>query len=305
MIKKIILFVLACSFFSVCVKAKTNKKYLALGDSITAGYLLNDPTNDAFASIFAKEYNLELTNEAVTGDESGELLEKLSNYNIDDYDVITICIGANDVLGEFVEKFETMPMDELAKFIGNVENNEEFNKKIDDNLIQLDKNLEKIMSIIKKGHAQIYMMNIYNPYKGNTIPTLEGIAEPYIRKLNKVVEKYAKEVTFINLYKTFNKAKGIIINSQSVSTFYDPHPNVEGHKLIAKTLNESYYKHNPTTTNIILAIVFGIAVVVLEAIEVIYTGKKFVVKPKIDGSNDNNKSENNISNNNSSRFIRS
>ena len=120
MIKKFFLFALICSLFSVCVKAKANKKYLALGDSITAGYLLKDPTNEAFASIFAKEYNLELTNEAVTGDESGELLEKLSNYNIDDYDVITICIGANDILGEFIDKFETLSKAELAEFIGNV-----------------------------------------------------------------------------------------------------------------------------------------------------------------------------------------
>ena len=130
MIKKVCLFILSISLFLVCANAKTKKKYLALGDSITAGYSLENPDKDCYARLFADKYDLELTNEAVTGDKSKDLLAKLDNYNIDDYDVITLCIGANDVLREFIDKFLELEPAEMAEFMGNLKTNEEFNKKI-------------------------------------------------------------------------------------------------------------------------------------------------------------------------------
>ena len=279
--KLVAIMALTIMLFLVCANAKTNKKYLALGDSITAGYLLTNPEEECYANIFAKKYNLELTNEAVSGDKSGVLLEKLANYNIDDYDVITICIGANDVLRDFVEKFNELSALELLDFINTLDTNDEFNKKIDENLVQLDHNLDAIMNILNKGHAQIYMMNVYNPYKNNLYPALEGIADKYMNKLNAVIEKYAKKVNFIDLYSRFKKNDDRIINSQMIGTTYDPHPNKDGHKYIAKILNESYYKNNAETKSIVLAIVFGILALLFETIEAIYTFKKFVVKPII------------------------
>ncbi len=307
MIKKIILFAFTCMLFLVCAKAKTEKKYLALGDSITAGYLLDDPDKDSFASLFSKKYGFTLTNEAVSGDESGELLEKLDNYDIASYDVITLCIGANDVLGEFIDKYMELSKTEMIEFLANIDSNEEFNNKINENLEVLDKNLEKIMSIVKSGDAQIYMMNIYNPYKNNVITMLEPIAEKYISKINNVIEKYAKAdgVYFIDLYKTFKKTNKIVINSQSLSTMHDPHPNINGHKLIANKLIESYDKNNPTIENIIIAVIIGVVVVILEVVEMIYTLKKHAVKPIIKDNDRPNITENKDNTNNSSRFIRS
>ena len=296
---------LTLMLFLVCANAKTKKKYLALGDSITAGYRLTSPEEECYASLFSKEYNLELTNEAVSGDKSGVLLEKLANYNIDDYDVITICIGANDILRDFIEKFNELSALELLDFINTLDTNEEFNKQIDENLVELDHNLEAIMNILKKGHAQIYMMNVYNPYKNNLYPAIEGIADKYMNKLNTVIEKYAKTVNFINLYGRFKKNDDRIINSQMLGTTYDPHPNKEGHKFIAKVLGESYYKNNAETVNIVLAVVFGFIAILLEAIEAIYTFKKFVVKPIIRETSDEKVEEEIKENDKSSRFIRS
>jgi len=300
--------VIALTFmlFLVCANAKSKKKYLALGDSITAGYRLDNPEEDSYASLFSKEYDLELTNEAVSGDKSGALLEKLSNYNIDDYDVITVCIGANDVLRDFVEKFEELSPLELLNFINTLDTNDEFNKKIDDNLVELDHNLEAIMNILKKSHAQIYMMNIYNPYKNNLFPALEGIADKYMNKLNIIIEKYAKTVNFIDLYTEFKNNDDKIINSQKLTTIYDPHPNKDGHIFIAKVLGESYYNNNkPEKVNFIPIIVFGILTIVLETVEVIYTFKKFAVKPIIKDDENPKKEEEIKENDKSSRFIRS
>lgn len=305
MIKKLCLLLLTASLFLVCANAKTKKKYLALGDSITAGYLLDNPEEDAFASILAKEYDFELTNEAVKGDKSKDLLAKLDNYNINDYDVITLCIGANDVLREFIDKYLELSIVEMAEFLGNIKENEEFNQKIEQNLVELDKNLEKIMSILKKGHAQIYMMNVYNPYKGNAIPTLESIADPYIQKMNKVIEKYAKDVYFVNLYKEFKKTDDKIINSQNIKTVHDPHPNVLGHKKIAQLLSEKYYQFNAETKNIVLLIVFGVITLILECIEILFTLKKIAIKPIIKQTVVKEKEEETVEKKDSSRFIRS
>ena len=305
MIKKVCLFILSISLFLVCANAKTKKKYLALGDSITAGYSLENPDKDCYARLFADKYDLELTNEAVTGDKSKDLLAKLDNYNIDDYDVITLCIGANDVLREFIDKFLELEPAEMAEFMGNLKTNEEFNKQIDENLETLDKNLEQIMSIIKSGHAQIYMMNVYNPYRNNILPTMAEIADPYMQKLNKVIEKYAKDVNFVNLYKELKNVDGKIINSQDTKTMYDPHPNVEGHKEIAKLLSDRYYKNNAESVNVILLIVFGVLTLFLEVLEICYTLKKFVVRPLIKDEGPKEKEEVIEEKQGSSRFIRS
>lgn len=305
MIKKLCFLFLTASLFLVCANAKTKKKYLALGDSITYGYGLENREEECFAHLLSNKYDFELTNEAVTGDKSTDLLAKLDNYNIDDYDVITLCIGANDVLREFIDKFLELPTGEMLEFMANVNEDEEFNKKIEENLATLDKNLSIIMPRLKEGHAQIYMMNIYNPYRGCALPTLEKIADPYIQKINKVVEKYAKDVYFVNLYSEFKKIDKDIINSSKASTMYDPHPNAEGHKEIARILTDKYYQYNAETKNIIMLIVFSVCVVVLETLEIAYTLKKFVVKPIIK-SNDAPKEEvKTEEKEGSSRFIRS
>lgn len=305
MIKKLFIFILTASLFLVCANAKTKKKYLALGDSITAGYRLEKPEEDCFARLFADKYDFELTNEAVSGDKSKDLLAKLDNYDINDYDVITICIGANDILRDFIDKFMELSTIEMAEFLGNLKDNKEFNDQIEENLKTLDNNLKTIMDIIKKGHAQIYMMNVYNPYRNNILPTIESIADPYMQKLNKVIEKYAKDVNFVDLYKGFKKNDDKIINSQDVNTIYDPHPNVSGHKEIANLLSDRYYKNNAETKNIVLIIVFATLALILEIFEIIYTQKKFVIKPIIKDKGIKKEEEVNEEKKGSSRFIRS
>lgn len=305
MLKKLCFLFLAASLFLVCANAKTNKKYLALGDSITYGYLLDNPEEECFASLLAKKYDFELTNEAVTGDKSKDLLAKLDNYNLDDYDVITLCIGANDVLREFIDKFLELSTTEMLEFMANVSENEEFNKKIDENLATLDNNLSIIMPKLKKSHAQIYMMNVYNPYRKAVLPTMGDIADPYMQKLNKVIEKYAKDVHFVNLYREFKNIDKSIINSQNPKTSYDPHPNAEGHKEIARILSDKYYQYNAEAKNIIMIIVFGICALILETIEVVYTIKKFVVKPIIKDDIPKKEEVKKEEKKGSSRFIRS
>ena len=304
--KKLLIIIIAFTMFIVSANAKPKKKYLALGDSITFGYGLDD-NDENFASIFSKKHNLELTNEAVSGDETIDLLNKLPNYNINDYDVITLCIGANDVLGEFLDDIEGKSTLEIIEYIMNLDNNEDFQNRVNNKLEQFKINLEKIMDILKKGHAQIYLMNIYNPYNKFSLEALDNHANKFVKRINEVIEEYKKDTYFINLYKKFDSSKKELINSQTTRTNYttDPHPSPEGHKFISELLSNEYELHNFETTYIILTIIFGLLVVLLELFEILYTFKKFNIKidknvdmkPKIK-INDNDEKA-------SSRFIRS
>lgn len=304
--KKLLILIITFTLFLVSANAKPKKKYLALGDSITYGYGLEDKSKN-FATIFSKKHNLELTNEAVSGDETIDLLNKLPNYNINDYDVITLCIGANDVLGEFLDDIKGMGTLEIIEYIMNLDKNEDFQNRVNKKLEQFKVNLKKIMDIITKGHAQIYLMNVYNPYNRFSLEALDKQADSFVKRINEVIEEYKKDTYFINLYKKFDSSKKELINSQTTRTNYttDPHPSPEGHEFISELLINEYEHHNFDTAYIILTIIFGLLVVLLELFEIIYTFKKFNIKidknvdmkPKNDiKGNDNNKG---------SRFIRS
>lgn len=307
MIKKILCLFIVFFLFIFNVSAKDKKKYLALGDSITYGYGLDDIDNEAFANIFSKKHNLELTKEAVSGDETIDLLERLNNYNINDYDVITLCIGANDVLGEFLKDIENKNTLEIVEYIVNIDNNEDFQNRVNNKFVQFKENFSKIMEIVKKSHAQIYLMNVYNPYKNFSLEALDKQADKFVKRINEVIDSYKKDTYFIDLYKKFNSSKKELVNSQTTRTNYttDPHPSVEGHKYISNLLSDEYELHNFDKPYIILVIVFGILVVLFELLEVLYTFKKFNIKsvknidiePKLDKKEEEE--------NKSSRFIRS
>ena len=85
----------------------------------------------------------------------------------------------------------------------------------------------------------------------------------------------------------------------------DPHPTEAGHKYISEVLSEEYDRNNITQTSIVLIIIFSITVLIVEAIDVIYTFKSFTVRraenvdiePKLEIEEEKK--------NDSSRFIRS
>ena len=82
------------------------EKYLALGDSISSGYGLDDKDTQSFVSIFAQQNGFEANDSyARAGMTSSELLGMIADAEvaaaIAEADVITITIGGNDVLETF------------------------------------------------------------------------------------------------------------------------------------------------------------------------------------------------------------
>ena len=89
------------------------KSYVALGDSITTGDGLAG-SEQAFPEIVAEETGYDLTNLAVSGATSQDLLETLSDDRASDAvegaDLITITIGGNDLMGRCICIWPTSTM---------------------------------------------------------------------------------------------------------------------------------------------------------------------------------------------------
>ena len=87
--------------------AQDTISYVALGDSITTGYKLDDPDAESFAAIIAAENGYELTNLAAEGATSADLLDVIQNEanaaTLENADLITITIGGNDLMGALYE----------------------------------------------------------------------------------------------------------------------------------------------------------------------------------------------------------
>ncbi len=87
--------------------ATVKADYLVLGDSISAGYGLSDPTTQSFPALLAADQNLELNNLAVSGNTMANLATTLtdktsagaiSDEAIENADIISITAGGNDCM---------------------------------------------------------------------------------------------------------------------------------------------------------------------------------------------------------------
>lgn len=94
------------------------KRYLALGDSITTGYMLGGEhfTSEAFVTITAEKNGYTPVNRAVDGNTSADILNELETGALDEEieraDLITITCGGNDLLRFLGDSF-TVTLDEV------------------------------------------------------------------------------------------------------------------------------------------------------------------------------------------------
>ena len=245
--------------------------YVALGDSIAAGYGLADDENN-YVDLIGEDLGARTTNLAVSGMTSIELMEMLSSGEYDDVisqaDVITISIGSNDLLQPFINRvikafgiedvgdinntviselkrkykddpFTLIPV--IAELNSQIVNNEE--------LYAICKNFEinifpQIITLIKEKNenAQIIVNNIYNPYYNVSIYgiyDLGKIADSYIGRINMA---FIDSINYncIDIYDVFRE-EGLtnsnidFWNLESLN--FDPHPNKDGHMMIFSAIN--------------------------------------------------------------------
>lgn len=154
----------------------TTIKYLALGDSLTAGVGVSDQRGSypyLIAQKLSAKNNVELINLARAGDTSSDVLaNQIPKVSVEKPNLVTVLIGINDIHNLIpVKKFES--------------------------------NLTQIVKAFKQTNARIYLLSI--PYLGSDkilLPPYNFILDQRTKQFNNVIKKISTDfgVNYINLY---------------------------------------------------------------------------------------------------------
>jgi lysophospholipase L1-like esterase len=214
--------------FSHAVFAKSKQSLVALGDSISFGWNLSPtnvhPSDKAFPSLIASEDDYQVSNLAVGGATSGDLLALLKTKSYHDSltraSVITLEIGSNDFLlgaKSIIEKLIGIPgytpTTGDMQLIGLITN-------------QYGMNLAAIISEIRSiTKAPIILYNIYNPFYGIDLQAGALLASP-----NMIIKSYDSDPSIVvaDAFSVFAGKQNILVIPNDV------HPNINGHKVLAK-----------------------------------------------------------------------
>ncbi|MBR4201847.1 MAG: hypothetical protein IKQ91_11390 [Oscillospiraceae bacterium] len=264
--------------------APVEKSMVTLGDSISYGYGMENVDEQRYSALLKKkleqrdgiiwnDYNY-----ALSGDDSSDLLYKLQSghaLRLPSSDVIIVCIGANNLLGVYsqymqgkAEQYEIDPEsvtdEQIAEIQAQIESEMQdqeqmtqmFQERIDENLVQLESDLEAIYQYIREKNtkADVYFLNIYNPYKRDTVTGIMNddaafyeFATSNLERANEIISDLADRhediilvdianaFTCINPLPVIGNSEFALTDNQTMS-FYDPHPNEAGQRVIADTI---------------------------------------------------------------------
>ena len=238
---------------------KDTFNYVVLGDSIPNGvtheYLFEpdiDSYSDKLNAYFRSEYssvsNYSFSDLSVSGLDSSGLLLQLNSVKsyIENADVITVCIGANDIMNAAKND------NNVYDFYNNIDWT-----KADAGLSMFASNYRSIIETIKtwnNKNVKILVMTVYNPYNiGDMGPNGTGIdyhakVESYLSDseigLNTIIKDldvfYGTNLDYnvVDVHDYFEKYYGY--SKGDVTGFYgilggyikDPHPDKEGQAVI-------------------------------------------------------------------------
>ncbi|MEN1967406.1 immunoglobulin-like domain-containing protein [Lentibacillus sp. N15] len=213
-------------------------QYVALGDSLAAGYLNGVPAEEKLKGYpdFIQEgiqeqfgYHVELTNAGVGGYRTDNVYDDLKNNkdnimeSIKEADIITVGAGANDVLQAV--------KDDLANLDPNKpEEIQILVNKAMTAIGQVEEYTQKILNEIEMTNpdAQVYVLGYYN-----ALPYLDDLQEQVIlliNMLNNTIEGVTanKGAVFIPTFEAFDGKRETYLPDPN-----DIHPTEEGYQVIA------------------------------------------------------------------------
>lgn len=200
-----------------------NKAYVvAVGDSLTQGV---GDTNDEGGyvgildnTINQKNHLVDFDNYGKRGNRTDQLLKRLDKHEISDSikdaDIVTITIGANDIMKVLKENITNLSYEDFRE-----------------EQINYEKRLHDIFDKINNLNpdAEIYLIGLYNPYEKYfpDIPELGAIVKDWNTTGEKVTNEY-ENTTFIPIIDLFRKADETLLAEDNF------HPNTRGYKRMAK-----------------------------------------------------------------------
>lgn len=270
---------LLCALLCLCLAAyaapyacaQDAAGYVALGDSITAGYGLAEES-PCFAELVARQNGLSLANHAVNGLTSAGLLAQLQDPDgalcgdVAAADVVTVTIGGNDLLdalyGYLAAAYNAQNGTELsgsdlqAKLMGGDPGAIMFaagkvagfveSTQADAALDVFASNLEQILGLIHtlNPDALVVVCNQYNPYThiGSAGALLTQAFDGGVARLNPVITAVGErcgavvaDVCTVLGSADENPCNAVFDPAAAVNL--DVHPNAYGHSLIADVVN--------------------------------------------------------------------
>jgi len=266
-------------------------RIVALGDSITAGYGLDNAETQRYTSLLKSALqsdtcNVSIDNYAVSGHTSSNLLSLLNNgtaSTLADADAVILCIGANNVLapvssvaytylsgcqstlsslfaallkGNDITPYQSTLVSTFNNFAAALES-DSTKTAIQNGLATLTSDLPKIIAAIRDVNpdCDIYFGNIYNPYAQFDVSGIPGVtydfaaySDSLVCSINDIIAQNADTLgyTVADVYSAFKTHGGRLVNATlniTTATFnYDPHPNAQGHVVIASVYEEIFDK---------------------------------------------------------------
>ena len=221
-------------FPNITLAADTRPSYVALGDSIPAGYGLST-TADAYPALVGKEINYLVSNLAESGDTTSDLISKLKTATyknkLSKASLVTISIGGNDLMGS-LDNILTLLYGE-ADVVDGI-----YAKSL--------ANLRTICSLVLSSvpsNCIILFENIYNPYEsmGSIGKTIGDRIERQNQQIKTVCDE-RKGITFVDVTSmngnpdNFNAGKG-----STLMEMIDCHPTKAGHRVLADLIKAGFY----------------------------------------------------------------
>ncbi len=232
-------------FSAFCAKAPAPVNFTVLGDSIASGYGLENAL-DSYGALIAKEKHYDLTNNAVPGHKTSDLLwvvchDETAIKNIREADLINISIGGNDILNLLAEAQKDLSV--LLDIAQKAENSEYIKTALSTAQANLTNVCAEIRSL--NPDAPIILQTLYNPiyahptYK-NFAPVIEKLVPVFLSMLQSVSREFSN-IFIADVYSVFAQyyaeaSDFSVIQNDGI------HPSVKGHQLIAQVITEEINK---------------------------------------------------------------
>ena len=250
-------------------------RYVAFGDSISAGYGLSD-VSESFPALIAKDKGYTLTNLATSGYTVGNILTQLESRVADDAiidaNLITITCGGNDIVGVLCKKVAEaynashepkISEDDVLTILSNPADSRRMTlalqavtvltgnssqpafsdcPELATALENYEKGLISVISYIKNLNpkARIIVATQYNPYNNfqGLFTLLDTQCDKSVKKLNKIITENATVLGYeiADVYTHFEGSSVHLCNSDEETMNLDFHPNSQGHKEMAECI---------------------------------------------------------------------
>ncbi len=235
------------------------KTLVTLGDSIAAGYGLENAEATRYSALLTQQLTTESVtwrdcNYAVSGDTATQLVERLENgraVRLPSADVITISIGANHMLqpfgafyGRWLARADDIASPDKAFA--------EMETEILAGLQEFETQLPLIYDHIRGCNTEglIILQTVYNPFADTDVEiklqdrsiALAAYAEEQIMQCNAIITDFAQthtDVMIADVHAAFADESTVpIIGEKGTQQAYyiDPHPNAKGHEIIAEVI---------------------------------------------------------------------